>query len=949
MATVHPHKGYLNTEFHFFAKGKENLIYKIYSSDKNETAPIMKGSFSPNIPYAITIKEPGAFCIVFNDGTSSEIFVEDGYKFGGSSYKDSFIYDETPWCFIIMNDRTYFYNRETEETYVEPISPDKITIISQDYVLFENTEHEERTVYSLLDQKPILNISNIIIFNDEIIVWQENSKDDIINLRIYSLCERIVKKSISTTQFIVDPNKNCIIYTLQDSIHIQNLRLPLAEECPIHICGKLAALVSPNLIISTIESYYYHEICIFDTRKGKTISHIDIESAIAIESINSATFLNSTERINQLQSFDFSLIRCKEASIKATYLSLDFYPTEWDVFYIAKEHTYEKWTHKSKNKYSYKVKSIFSNDEFGFNSDIDRNAVISSDHSICFSNYDECLIFGKDFHSVYSSNTKTFRHGKSIISQIDNVYFVLDNTIGWKPLNIEQCSFQYFNEFGIIKDQNNGVYTDLFGHTFLGCPCIWHKPFKHLAINENIILQNGRIIRHLHNLANLNLSISPSGNLGLILDENGINLLVIDNNITRKSILSDIYDGSSYKSVLLSEDGSKIMYRDHKQAKVIDVHCKQTDCYDNVSYIEDINGIRPLFSHRASSLQPCLVNPVTGQKLSSNRMTDYQFVSPNGLLYADTEIDKYVETWDLIRHKILSESEIRNLEERLSINTGTDTSKDEINRRCFIAQNISFFKKVYVDTNGQDFSNKEVIESLLHLPYNSFAEYFIEQRGVVYIRNKSTNSVFAKIELGIPLWFLNYVSFSYDNKYVAIAGRYPNNSNYGGLFLVYDLINRREVFARKGSWAVWLTSFNKLDQVAAYSSEPVSYDVDLLSEDDNVIVHSNAGYSFLTFSPNGELAALSKQGYISKYDNNGNQRKEWGHMPSCEVFIVKSSKMNLPLKKYSDLSNAGIEGASIPKTVTSVSFSNDNRRLMMVGKDGVVIIRNLHLDNYANE
>ena len=60
------------------------------------------------------------------------------------------------------------------------------------------------------------------------------------------------------------------------------------------------------------------------------------------------------------------------------------------------------------------------------------------------------------------------------------------------------------------------------------------------------------------------------------------------------------------------------------------------------------------------------------------------------------------------------------------------------------------------------------------------------------------------------------------------------------------------------------------------------------------------------------------------------------------------------IQKFSDLSQEGIEGISdrkhnFSKTVASVSFSNDNKRIMMVGNDGVVIIRNLHLEKYANK
>ena len=233
-----------------------------------------------------------------------------------------------------------------------------------------------------------------------------------------------------------------------------------------------------------------------------------------------------------------------------------------------------------------------------------------------------------------------------------------------------------------------------------------------------------------------------------------------------------------------------------------------------------------------------------------------------------------------------------------------------------------------------------------------FIDLFIAKRGIAVIRCISDGSIFAKINLGEPLWFINYVSFSYDNKFVAIAGRYPNGSGKGGLFLIYDLHHKKVVIEKTNSWAIWLTSFNKKGQVAAYSSEPITYNA-LLQANQSVNVLEVNGYNFLTFSPDGNLTALSNQGYISQLQKDGTKRKHWGHQPSCDVYISNSHNMNNIVAKFSDLSQDGIEGCSdkkhnFPKTVASVSFSNDNKRIMMVGNDGVVIIRNLHLEEYAN-
>ena len=60
------------------------------------------------------------------------------------------------------------------------------------------------------------------------------------------------------------------------------------------------------------------------------------------------------------------------------------------------------------------------------------------------------------------------------------------------------------------------------------------------------------------------------------------------------------------------------------------------------------------------------------------------------------------------------------------------------------------------------------------------------------------------------------------------------------------------------------------------------------------------------------------------------------------VSIRKVDSPDDEITSYSDLSDEGIE--KFKRSVASVSFSNDNSRLMMVGRDGVMIVRNLHLE-----
>lgn len=124
--SVHPHKGYLNTEFRIHSDSFVPLSYHVCKNvDSEEDCSILSGTVCPNEPHLIRIPKPGEYLVCFEDGSSAAIVVEDGYKFGGGSYKASFIHDTCPWVFIVMHDRTYFYNRLTEESYVEVISPDR--------------------------------------------------------------------------------------------------------------------------------------------------------------------------------------------------------------------------------------------------------------------------------------------------------------------------------------------------------------------------------------------------------------------------------------------------------------------------------------------------------------------------------------------------------------------------------------------------------------------------------------------------------------------------------------------------------------------------------------------------------------------------------------------------------------------------------------------------------
>ena len=107
----HPHKGYLNTKFTLLYNGElsENFIF----CRENDSSVVKSITVQPNMTESIYFEEPGMYSICKGKDVIQYFNVEDGYKFGGSVFKNAFVFEKTPWVFVVMKDRTYFHNRET--------------------------------------------------------------------------------------------------------------------------------------------------------------------------------------------------------------------------------------------------------------------------------------------------------------------------------------------------------------------------------------------------------------------------------------------------------------------------------------------------------------------------------------------------------------------------------------------------------------------------------------------------------------------------------------------------------------------------------------------------------------------------------------------------------------------------------------------------------------------
>lgn len=945
---IHPYKGYLNTEFQIYSHEQTPVEYVVYSKDNGTEAPQekKKGVVQSNIPHSFRLSSPGAFVVQFSNGTSSEVVVEDAYKFGGNKHKKSFIFDKCPWAFIVMHDRTYFYNRESKESFVEAISPDDILEISKDYVLLKNEGQNDLTLFSLLEQAPVLCVDNVIFSNDNLFVWKEEGKDDKLSImKVYSLRENKMLMMEPFTRFSLDAIEGCIYLANNNDIK------------KFSLAGTISLLESFSFngqFVTFAQSHYaicreFTKIKVWDIETKEEQAEIIPSGNLA--RINDVTFIDVASRRRAISKFDLRGSEFPEAEISAQYSEYDIYPCPWRVFYFQKEITISsEWKNNITTCCICDNKKNIHREVQNDNG----NAIFAGD-AFCWYKNDESYVACRVYdHTSYCSDSKVYTFKKNVyLCNAKNIR-TLSNNGFWDDCWKTEGEFVYddFESYGIIYDKVAKTYYNHNRKTLggskgsrLGC----------LEIDEYLYNKSGkRILKkecpHV---------VSAGLNYGLTVDSDEVKFFEYKNNaFVFEAILDEIYDTSAYSNVLLSDNGYQIMYREKNVSTILDIETGQRTEFENLSYINHINGIRPLFMADIECTQARLINPLNGQPINVSLLTEYQFVSPDGSLYADKELCKYIEYRNKITGETISREDYQDLVNKFDVpydkwilSFKKEDVKEEIEelfqlRDKFIEEHIEYFADL---AKGK--SEKDLYNIARH---QDFSTFFIKIVGIAVVKNMNTGDVVEKIELGSPLAYLNYVSFSYDNRYVAIAGCYPWGVSTGGLFLLYDLKEHMTIYRNGDSKAVWTTAFTKDGIVAAYTSSPITFigkcdEVKTKGDEKETKMSVIDGYNFLTYSPDGAYFACSQQGYVAYRNGAGNINPNWGHQPSAIVDIRRTSDPDNELIRFSDLSEMGIADTFRSQSVSSVSFSNDNKKLLMVGKDGVVIVRNLHLEDYASK
>lgn len=941
---VFPHTAYLNTEISFESNIDEDIV--LHDDDTDLTLVI------PNRSQCRTKLPKGKYtlkCTYNNIEQIETIIVEDAIKLGGSTLKGVYFLEQSSWIIVVMKDRTYFQNTANNKELVEhKLTPDKIEEISPNHILFKTNGH--MTIFSLNTMLPVISFENNLFLDDEYVILDE-SEGSIKRLTVYNYLynesDNYRSYSVSFEDYIIDAENKIIYIYKKNEIFCCKIGSP-TKTFVRRVYNTFRSFLPPNLVVLETPNYhkYITVLNLMDIKETRVIDRYrypitSINGKIMDDKDYTECFSTLTENFKDLiESNNYSY---SANQISQSLLDITIIVFKERIYYILK--TTSKFTDQGggiKNERSFVLGCYTDDYKTQLNTktnvlyyfDNDKLVIEDKDQTIVLKDGIEHQIFTKG-RLVKTPNLLTYK----VIDE-DNgnsYYYDLDNNLLISGIFDDK----YLEKHGLLLSmkQNNDIFLCYLDYTitvlsiteYLSC----YEKNNHFFVYS----RNNRFPYIF-----IDKKLIPCNNTNIDnISENGLHYVEIKNNklyahsylierkgFIRTEILASIFDGKKISDAYFSSVNSSIVYKEHGKDEYTYYDFLNNETYNFLSgrFIQHINGYRPLIEID-NYRQARIIDPVTMQIAPSPYLVDYNFISPGGRYSVKT--DRLIEYH--YKHEIgtITDDRYKELIEMYNFPLHTrisEEAKDIIIERRNIFLNDNNKSATYDYTTNYNFVNYEIIDVI----------EFIE------VYDKKLNSSF-KIKIGDPLWFLNYVSFSYNNEFIAIAGRYPNSSNKGGLFLLYSIDEKRSIYKSTNTSAVWVTAFNKKNQVCYYTSDPDTYLFNinsLISAEDiphelELIIQYK---SFLSFSPSGKYIALSRQGYTALNSSRG-KNENWGHHPSSEIFIYEINGGILEKHYFNDHGN-NIKGvATREANIAFAAFSHDDKRFLSISDDGVVVIRNL--------
>jgi len=421
---------------------------------------------------------------------------------------------------------------------------------------------------------------------------------------------------------------------------------------------------------------------------------------------------------------------------------------------------------------------------------------------------------------------------------------------------------------------------------------------------------------------------------------------------TGKYELSEIpIDDHKYKESYLSPNGQFLVLQDESNRYVwYDIEKNETIKLISGNFLAFRND-GSLIVEQDVTRAVKIIDPKTFQDITPPNYHHYRFMSPDGKLYA--QVTSKVRYFNKLNGKELTVNEVSKYRQDLDEPSFFLKEKEREQAKIKVEKNrLQIFeshKQKFKEFGIEDFAK---INSHTVVKVEKFTEI-----GIV-----GTN-VLTEIQFPEDLAFYNYSAFSYDSKYFGYVGK-PSSNGLIHLFKIdFDEVNSKlkvtdTYLSRYPRYASWVCGFSKTGYFATYDSTPDTYIINVAENlfdnktsetelRENIykskfnIYHSYSkwneikGKNFLCFSPTGDFLALSEQGY-EPLTLGG-----YGHQESNVVHIAKTATG----KVIDSFTGHGEKiKDDFSKKVTFVAFSEDEKRIMTLSSDGVVIIRDIKIN-----
>jgi len=558
------------------------------------------------------------------------------------------------------------------------------------------------------------------------------------------------------------------------------------------------------------------------------------------------------------------------------------------------------------------------------------------------------LIKLKDKYSLYRAGN--FK--KPVLEQIEilNPELINKHHIIWysgKGKNVSNAN--YLNAFDLKTCSRIFIDEKKFQHSLFKDATDF-KFYAEYALSSNQIVFNPKSLEIKD--AFIGSIESYSKSLAKIVSHrtNIIYLSKFNNDIGKYELLQIPIDDHKYKESYLSPNGQFLVLQDESNKYAwYDIEKNETIRFLSGTFLAFRNDGNLIIEEDGTKAVK-IIDALSFQDITPSNYHHYRFMSPDGKLYA----------------QVASKAKYYN---KLSGNkiTEIDVSKwrlDLDKPSPFIPRNERELAKLKVENNRQQI-------------FETFKQKFEEMgiRDYTTINSNSVVKVEKYMEIGISgtnvtteipfpedLAFYNYSSFSYDNQYFGYVGK-PSSNGLIHLFRIdFDEAKSKlnvtdSYLSRYPKFASWVCGFSKTGHFATYDSTPDTYvlfvndqlfenkttDIELrqniLNSKVNIYHSYNKwneikGKNYLCFSPSGDFLALSEQGY-EPLTLGG-----YGHQESNVVHIAETTTGKI-LNSFTDHGTYLVN--PIIKDTIFVSFSEDEKRLMSMSKDGVVIIRDIKI------